>query len=195
LIATSSVAIFGGSFDPIHNGHIHLISSILNSQKFDTLIVVPAGDPWQKKPHASKEDRLEMTRLAIKGMKVEVEDCEILRSGPSYAIDTAKLLINRNPHAKHTWIIGSDALLNIGTWHKIDEVRTLIDFLVINRPGHVIDASKVHPEVRWSSIEITALDISATEVRAALASGRDVAHLIPIEVHRYITEKRLYGAA
>lgn len=136
-----------------------------------------------------------MTRLATKGMKVEVEDCEISRSGPSYAIDTAKLLINRNPHAKYTWIIGSDALLNIGTWHKIDEVRTLIDFLVINRPGHVIDASKVHPEVRWSSIEITALDISATEVRAALASGRDVAHLIPIEVHRYITEKRLYGAA
>ena len=195
MIATNDFAIFGGSFDPIHNGHLHLISSILDLRKFDKLIVIPSGTPWQKEPQASKEDRLAMTRLGVRGINVEVDDCEVLRSGPSYAIETATQLRIQHPDAKFTWIIGSDALMNLATWHKFDELVKLVEFLVIKRPGHVIDASQVHAEVRWSSIEIAALDISSTEVRAALASGRDVSQLIPKEVHRYITEKRLYGAA
>ena len=195
MIATSKFAIFGGSFDPIHNGHLHLISSILDSRKFEKLIVIPAGTPWQKEPRASKEDRLAMTRLGVTGLKVEVNDCEVLRSGPSYAIETATQLRIQHPDAKFTWIIGSDALMNLATWHKFEELVKLVEFLVIKRPGHVIDASQVHAEVRWSAIEIAALEISATEVRAALASGGDVSHLIPKDVHRYITEKRLYGAA
>lgn len=195
MIATKNFAIFGGSFDPIHNGHLHLIASILESQKFEKLIVVPAGDPWQKNPHASKEDRLAMTRLAVKGMRIDVDDCEVSRTGPSYAIDTAKQLSIKYHDARFTWIIGSDALLSLTTWHKFEELVTLVEFLVIKRPGHEIDATKVHAEIKWSSIEIAALDISATKVRAALTSGSDVSQWIPTEVHRYITEKRLYGAA
>ena len=195
MIATRNFAIFGGSFDPIHNGHLHLISSILSSQKFEKLIVIPAGDPWQKKPQASKEDRLEMARLGVSGMSVEVDDCEVTRSGPSFAIDTAKELQSQNPEVKFTWIVGSDALMNLASWHKYEELVQVIDFLAINRPGHGVVPAKVHSNVQWSSIDIDALDISATAVRHLLAEGRDVSHLIPKEVHRYIIEKGLYDAA
>ena len=195
LIATKKIAIFGGSFDPIHNGHLHLINSILDSKSFEKLIVIPAGDPWQKEMHASKLDRLAMTQIALKGIRVDVDDCEVSRTGPSYAIDTAKHLIDSEPQARYTWIIGSDALQNIATWHRLEELTNIVDFLVIIRPGHAIEAANVHAEVKWSSIEIEALDISSTAVRHLLAEGRDVSHLIPQEVHRYIIEKRLYGAA
>lgn len=195
MIATKKIAIFGGSFDPIHNGHLHLITSILDSKIFEKLIVIPAGDPWQKEMHASKLDRLAMTQIALKGIRVDVDDCEVSRTGPSYAIDTAKHLIDSEPQARYTWIIGSDALQNIATWHRLEELTNIVDFLVIIRPGHAIEAANVHAEVKWSSIEIEALDISSTAVRHLLAEGRDVSHLIPQEVHRYIIEKRLYGAA
>ena len=128
-------------------------------------------------------------------MSVEVDDCEVSRSGPSFAIDTAKELQSQNPEVKFTWIIGSDALMNLASWHKSEELVKIIDFLAIKRPGHGVDPAKVHADVKWSSIDIDALNISATEVRSALASGRDVSHLIPIEVHRYIIEKGLYDAA
>ena len=195
MIATKKIAIFGGSFDPIHNGHLYLITSILDSKIFEKLIVIPAGDPWQKEMHASKLDRLAMTQIALKGIRVDVNDCEVSRTGPSYAIDTAKHLIDSEPQARYTWIIGSDALQNIATWHRLEELTNIVDFLVIIRPGHAIEAANVHAEVKWSSIEIEALDISSTAVRHLLAEGRDVSHLIPQEVHRYIIEKRLYGAA
>ena len=195
LIATKKIAIFGGSFDPIHNGHLYLITSILDSKIFEKLIVIPAGDPWQKEMHASKLDRLAMTQIALKGKRVDVDDCEVSRTGPSYAIDTAKHLIDDEPGAQYTWIIGSDALQNLATWHRLEELTKIVDFLVIIRPGHAIEAANVHADVKWSSIEIVALDISATAVRHLLAEGRDVSHLIPQEVHRYIIEKRLYGAA
>ena len=195
MIATKKIAIFGGSFDPIHNGHLHLITSILDSKIFEKLIVIPAGDPWQKEMHASKLDRLAMTQIALKGIRVDVNDCEVSRTGPSYAIDTAKHLIDSEPQARYTWIIGSDALQNIATWHRLEELTNIVDFLVIIRPGHAIEAANVHAKVKWSSIEIEALDISSTAVRHLLAEGRDVSHLIPQEVHRYIIEKRLYGAA
>jgi len=195
LIATKKIAIFGGSFDPLHNGHLHLINSILDSKIFEKLIVIPAGDPWQKEMHASKADRLAMTRIALKGLRVVVDDCEMSRTGPSYAIDTAKHLIDNEPEAQYTWIIGSDALQNIATWHMLEELTKIVDFLVIIRPGHAIEAANVHADVKWSSIEIEALDISATAIRHLLAEGQDVSHLIPKEVHRYIIEKGLYGAA
>ena len=102
MIATKKIAIFGGSFDPIHNGHLYLITSILDSKIFEKLIVIPAGDPWQKEMHASKLDRLAMTRIALKGLRADIDDCEMSRTGPSYAIDTAKHLIENEPEAHYT---------------------------------------------------------------------------------------------
>lgn len=158
-------------------------------------MVVPAGDPWQKKPQASKEDRLAMTCLGLEDLSVDVSDCEVARSGPSYAFDTVKILKAQNPLAKATWIIGSDALPHLSSWKNFEELVKSVEFLVVNRPGHLITSTDVHPDVQWSSTEVAALDISATEIRETLATGGDVSQLIPAKVAGYIAEKRLYGAA
>ena len=86
MTATNSIAIFGGTFDPIHNGHVHVISEILKSGKFSKLVIVPAGKPWQKSPSASANNRLEMTKLALSDIDVEVSDCEVKRDTPSIFI-------------------------------------------------------------------------------------------------------------
>lgn len=156
---------------------------------------MPAGVPWQKKPIASASDRMKMVQLAVVGLDVEVSDYEINRLEPSYAIESAKMLHRDFPGAKITWIIGSDALPNLHTWRDIEELTEIIDFLVIHRPGYSINTLDIDPKVRWSALEIPALDISATEVRLALSQGRDVSTLIPANVAGYITEKGLYGAA
>lgn len=195
LIATKDFAIFGGSFDPIHNGHLHLIRKVIESESFAKIIVIPAGDPWQKRPVASKSDRLFMTKLALKDLRAEVDDYEVSRAEPSYAIDTIKHLKEKFPEVSFTWVIGSDALGNLHTWKDIDSLAKEITFLVIKRPGHFIASESVHPGVNWKEIEISALDISATKIRVAISEGRDVRQWVPENVLSYIKEKGLYGAA
>ena len=136
-----------------------------------------------------------MVRLGVAGIEVDVDDCEVLRSGPSFAVDTAIHLKRHNSSAQFTWIIGSDALSSLPTWSRFEELVTLVDFLVIKRPGYTIDESRVNRLIKWSAIEIKALDISATQVRKALAESRDISDLVPEAVAHYIAEKRLYGAA
>lgn len=136
-----------------------------------------------------------MTRLGLAQIPVEVNDCEVVRSGPSFAIDTAVHLKNHNPNTQLTWIIGSDALSNLPTWNRFEELVALVDFLVIQRPGYVIDISTVHPDINWRSIQIHALDISATQIRKVISEGGDISGLVPADVAHYIAEKRLYGAA
>ena len=124
LIATKRVGIFGGTFDPIHNGHLHLINEIARAGIFSTLIIVPSGNPWQKKPQASAEDRLEMTRLALSGLTLEncevlISDFEVVSSEPSYAIKTVMHLQEKLSGAAFTWIIGSDAASSLNTWHQV----------------------------------------------------------------------------
>ena len=195
MIATRNFAIFGGSFDPIHNGHLHLIRKVIETGKFSKVIVVPAGDPWQKKPIADKSDRFSMAQLALEGFEVDIEDFEIKRTEPSYAIDTISFLKTKYPETSFTWIVGSDALSNLQTWRDIDRLAKEITFLVVMRPGHPVDPAAVHPGVMWSEIEISALDISATEIRGALSAGRDVKQWVPEKVLSFIKEKGLYGSA
>jgi nicotinate-nucleotide adenylyltransferase len=195
LTATNSIAIFGGTFDPIHYGHLHLIDEILNSEKFSKLVIVPAGKPWQKSPIAPASDRLEMTRRAVGETATEVSDCEIMRDKPSYAIDTVDELVSLNPGSSISWIIGSDAIPGLSTWKRIDEMASKVDFLIVIRPGYEIPQSAIPTYIKWSSIEIQALDISATQVRERVSAGRDISDLVPATVAAYIHEKKLYGAA
>ncbi len=195
MTAINSIAIFGGSFDPIHNGHLHLVSSLSSTQRFSKIVIVPAGDPWQKKPTATAHDRFEMTVRSIKAANVEVSDCEVKRDGPSYAIDTVREIARNNPGASFTWIIGTDAFATVETWKDFDNLISLVEFLVIVRPGNKVDESKVNMKIKWSSIEIGALNISSTQVRAAIQQGQDFSSLVPASVAQYIKEKGLYGAA
>lgn len=136
-----------------------------------------------------------MARRAFERDDVVVSDCEVRRNSPSYALDTVKELKKENPDSDFTWIIGSDALSGLESWHQIMELAELVEFLVIIRPGFEITADRVPEFISWRSLEIGALDISATEIRRALHEHRDVSSMIAPEVLRYIKEKKLYGAA
>ena len=200
MIATKRVGIFGGTFDPIHNGHLHLINEIARAGIFSTLIIVPSGNPWQKKPQASAEDRLEMTRLALSGLTLEkcevlISDFEVVSSEPSYAIKTVMHLQEKMSGAAFTWIVGSDAASSLSTWHQVQQLATLVDFLIITRPGFEFEAQLLPKEVSWSALEIGALDISATKIRQAIAQQHGVSGMLPSSVATFISSKGLYGAA
>ena len=195
LIKINRYAIFGGSFDPIHRGHLLLINAIEKSGLFSKIVVVPAGQPWQRPTIASAQDRLAMVQSAITNSEILVSDCEVKRNAPSYAIETVRELQNEFGSASFSWVIGSDALSGLESWHEIKTLSELVDFLVIVRPGYRIDASTVPSFIRWQELEIGALDISATEIRRALQEHRDISAMVTEPVLRYIQEKRLYGAA
>lgn len=156
---------------------------------------MPAGNPWQKSPEAPALDRLEMAQLALKDSGVDVSDCEVQRSGSSYAIDTVEDLSEIYPNSNFTWIIGSDALASLSTWHRIEQLASRIEFLIVMRPGHAIRESSTPHYIQLKTIEIQALDISATKVRELIRTGGDISSLVPASVANYIRTKGLYGAA
>jgi nicotinate-nucleotide adenylyltransferase len=194
LIKTEKIAIFGGTFDPIHRGHLYLAEEIIDIGEFDRVIVVPAGQPWQRPTIASAEDRFAMTKLAFQGSDILVSDCEVRRKSPSYAIDTVRELQSQF-NGDFTWIIGSDAVGGLESWHEISSLAALVEFLVVIRPGYEFSGVKIPSYIRWRQREIGALDLSATEIRRALHEGRDVSSMIAPSVLTYIQEKKLYGAA
>lgn len=195
MIAIKRVGIFGGTFDPIHFGHIHLLSELSKKAEFEELVVVPAGQPWQKNPVASKFDRLEMVQIAMQDLPVRISDVEVKRTGDSYAIDTVLELKDEYEPCQVVWIVGSDTLSQLYSWHQIEKLAQLVDFLVVKRPNTNLDSTKVPSFVNFTEIEIAALDISATQVRQAISAQNDTSKLIPAKVAEFIKKKGLYGAA
>lgn len=193
MIKIKNCAIYGGTFDPFHLGHLHLIDWLIDSARFDEIIVVPAGAPWQRETLASAGHRLEMVKLALRNRKVRVSDCEIQRGGPSYAIDTVRELARSVPSESYTWIIGSDAFAEIANWHEIEDLAKSVEFLVVTRPGSA--AVEAPSYIRSQSVEIDALAISATDIRARLAAGDDCVAQLPALVATYIRDNGLYGAS
>lgn len=190
------IGIYGGTFDPIHNGHLHVIKQLLQSNRLEAIIVVPAGQPrLREQPIASGLDRLAMCQAAIEtlgelGKRVIVSSIEVDRDGPSYAIETAEGLLATNPGKELAWIIGSDAYQRIDQWHESEKLQELISFIVIERPqkDSYGDFDDVDP------LDIDALEISATEIRSLLSDHKSVSHLIPVPVLRHIESKGLYGS-
>ncbi len=189
------IGVFGGTFDPIHFGHVHLLTELLNSKKFDEIIVIPAGDPWQKNPKVPSEYRFEMTQIALKELPLKVSDLEIKRNGPTYALDTYQELKALYGEQDFIWIIGSDVINSLSSWHEIERLAQSVEFLVVKRPQSKVDVTNVPSFVKYSEIEVDALDISATQVRNALANRGVLAGLIPDNVAQFIKSKGLYGAA
>lgn len=179
------VGLYGGTFDPIHNGHVHVISQLISRGLVDRIIVVPAGQPQLRdgQPHATGAQRRAMCQLAINSLpddvksKVEVNPIEILREGPSYTIDTVAAIAATYPEATVAVIVGTDAFAKIDQWHRSAELQELADFLVIDRPGAKTPGA----------IDIGALNISATEIRTQEADQ------VPEAVAAYIKENNLYG--
>ena len=159
------------------------------------MIVIPAGDPWQKNPKVPGEYRFEMTQIALNELPVKVIDLEIKRNGPTYALDTYQELKAMYGEQDFIWIIGSDVINSLSTWHEIERLAESVEFLVVKRPHSKVDVTNVPAFVKYSEIEVNALDISATQVRNALANRGVLAGLIPDNVAQFIKSKGLYGAA
>jgi len=188
------VALFGGTFDPVHHTHRAIIDAVLETGLVDLVLVVPAKDPWQKSDVvASAGDRLEMCRLALGAhADVEISDIEIRRDGPTYTIDTVRELSIEHPEWKLSLVLGADSVANFHSWHQADELSQLVEILGIARPGHELHpgAPLPHP-LRINRVEMPESTLSATEIRAELNAGRVPAGLNPAVLH-YIHQHSLY---
>ena len=179
------VGLYGGTFDPIHNGHLHVIKTLITEKFVDKLLVVPAGNPRLRntKPQATGAQRRQMCQLAINSLGDEVKKCvevnpiEVLREGPSYAIDTVEAISQTYSDAEIVLILGSDAYEKIDQWHRADELKKMVTFLVIDRPDFAGAAN----------LNIGALKVSATEIREGKSDQ------VPVAVATFIKENNLYA--
>ena len=186
-------AILGGSFNPVHNGHLNLARDVLTRTAYEQVVLVPAGAPPHKtlSSGADDADRLEMLRLATAGMNgVTVWDGELNRPGRSYTIDTVRQLQKEGLiSGRPGLIIGDDLLEGFHLWKKVDQLIEETDIVLANRGGSIPHELPFSPlllnNVVWP--------FSSTEVRRRIAEGGDTADILPIAVARYIRENGLYG--
>jgi nicotinate-nucleotide adenylyltransferase len=191
--------ILGGSFNPIHHGHLICARAVAEQLGFQRLTLIPTGQPPHKPGSAtlaSPDDRLNMTRLAIeKDPLFEVNDLELQRQGPTYTLDTVRELVAAGANKVH-WLIGADMLMYLPKWHKPLELLREVHFVVIARPGWEIDWAALPPDFRHlrdNVVEAPLIDIRASDIRARIAAGKPIRYLTPDAVCDYIEQHRLYA--
>jgi nicotinate-nucleotide adenylyltransferase len=191
------LGIMGGTFDPIHLGHLVAAETARIDLKLDEVVFIPAGMPWQKAAEdtTASEHRYLMTVLATAANPAfTVSRLEIERDGPTYTVETLKAIRHSVADAQLFFITGADAILNILTWQNAEECFELADFVAATRPGHdLTDLEETGLRDRVIVLDIPALAISSTDVRERFASGRAVRYLIPREVEEYARKHGLYG--
>lgn len=200
------IILFGGTFDPIHLGHVQAAETARRYLDAERVIFIPARrSPCKPKPpSASEEDRLRMIHLAIEGHEgFEVSDCEFRRPAPSYTVETVQEFRERlGPEADLFWLLGADAVKDLPRWYQIDRLMELCRIAVMYRAGYPKpDFSLCRPSFTAEQIRsleenvvpVPLADISSSEIRRRLACGQDVSGMVPAPVAEYIRRRRLYG--
>ena len=187
----------GGTFDPIHHGHLVAASEVQSWFDLDTVVFVPTGRPWQKSDRevSPPEHRYLMTVIATAANpRFEVSRVDIDREGLTYTIDTLRELKTSMPDADLFFITGADAMAAILTWHEHEELFELAHFVACTRPGHELDEGSLRglPGERITVVEIPALAISSTDCRGRVERGEPVWYLVPDGVVQYIGKHQLY---
>ncbi|WEV78584.1 nicotinate-nucleotide adenylyltransferase [Janibacter cremeus] len=184
----------GGTFDPIHHGHLVAASEVQSLYELDEVVFVPTGKPWQK-AHAEvspAEHRYLMTVVATaSNPRFTVSRVDIDREGPTYTIDTLRDLREQRPDDELFFITGADALAQILSWKDIDELWELAHFIGVTRPGYHLSESGL-PRHRVTLQEVPAMAISSSDCRARVADGEPVWYLVPDGVVQYISKYELY---
>ena len=188
----------GGTFDPIHHGHLVAASEVQSWFDLDQVVFVPTGQPWQKSSRevTSAEHRYLMTVVATaSNPRFTVSRVDIDRAGPTYTIDTLRDLTASMPDTDLFFITGADALAEIFTWRDAAELFGLAHFVGCTRPGYEMDSTMLEgiPPERVTILEIPALTISSTDCRDRTAKGEPVWYLVPDGVVQYIVKYQLYG--
>ena len=190
------IGIMGGTFDPIHNGHLVAASEVADRFALDEVLFVPTGQPWQKADRAVSpaEDRYLMTVIAsASNPQFSASRVDIDRGGPTYTVDTLSELHEARPDAALFFITGADALAQILSWRDVDRVFRYAHFVGVTRPGYELGDDHLPAGVA-SLVEVPAMAISSTACRERVAQGRPVWYLVPDGVVQYITKRNLYRA-
>ncbi|MDO4761401.1 MAG: nicotinate-nucleotide adenylyltransferase [Corynebacterium sp.] len=192
------VGIMGGTFDPIHHGHLVAGSEVAARFGLDLVVFVPTGQPWQKagREVSSAEDRYLMTVIATaSNPRFTVSRVDIDRPGDTYTIDTLTDLSKQFPTAELFFITGADALAKIMSWRDWEKMFQLATFVGVTRPGYVLEETNIPAQHRdrVELVEIPAMAISSTDCRARASQGAPVWYLVPDGVVQYINKNRLYS--
>jgi nicotinate-nucleotide adenylyltransferase len=191
-VASRRRGLFGGTFDPPHLGHVAAANAARDSLGLDELVVTVAADPQHRDPPiAPAQLRLEMAQAAFADLdRVVVSDLELRRSGPTYTIDTVEALVAQDPDAELVLIAGADAAAGLDSWHRAGDLAALVTVGIVPRPGE----RHLEPSgFRVRHVAMDPVDLSSTEVRAALARGDDPAGLVPAGVVLALLTHRLYS--
>jgi len=186
------VGVMGGTFDPIHNGHLVAANEVAHQFDLDEVVFVPTGLPWQKNAVASAEHRYLMTVIATaSNPRFTVSRIDIDREGTTYTVDTLRQLREERPEADLFFITGADAVAQILSWKDVEDVFELAHFIAVSRPGHDLSISGL-PQHNVSLLEVPALAISSTDVRDRLRGESPVWYLVPEGVVQYTSKHQLY---
>ncbi len=183
----SSIGIYGGTFDPIHHGHLILAREAMERLDIDRILFVPAAQSPYKidASNTPVTTRLAMLQAALEGEAgFAIDERELHRPPPSFAIDTIEDLMRDHPGQKLVYLIGSDNLPRLRTWHRFNDLEKLVEFVVLDRSG--ITADSPYRTIRRS------IDISSTEIRKRVAEGRSIRYLVPPAVEEIIARHHLY---
>ncbi len=189
-----SIALYGGSFDPVHRAHLEVAFTALKNCDLDVVIFIPTAQSPLKKSAAiaADADRVEMLRLATaEESRFEVDTCELKRGGISYTVDTVKAYQTAHEGCRLHWIIGADQFELLSQWRRIEEIASQVTFIVLRRPGHSIVESAVKG-LSFVIIDAPLMQHSSTEIRALIAEGCSAADLLPPAVEAFICARELY---
>ena len=189
------VGIFGGSFNPPHVAHLIIAETICEQFGLDYILWIPSRQNPLKQPLelASADERLEMTRLAVAGNpRFELSEVEIGRSGVSYTVDTVRELQAENPRITYSLIVGTDSLQSFSRWHQPDEILRRVPLIAFRRIGSENARLSTHLEGHISFADAPIIQLSGTEIRERVRSGRSIRYMVPDAVRHYIRKRRLY---
>jgi len=193
LAVRRRIGVMGGTFDPIHNGHLVAASEVASAFKLDEVVFVPTGSPYQKQNVTPAEHRYLMTVIATaSNPRFKVSRIDIDRGGDTYTVDTLLEMQELYPDTDLVFISGADAIAQILAWKEVERLWSLAHFVAVSRPGHNLTIPEA-PQGSISTLEIPALAISSTDVRRRVDNGFPVWYLVPDGVVQYIAKNELYG--
>ena len=197
------IAILGGSFNPVHNGHLKMAEAAMESTHFSKVLFIPTGTPYHKeqKDLLPFSDRLKLLELALENCPdFAFSPIEGEREGNSYTFDTVRELLWQNPTESYSLLIGTDQFLTLRSWHKIKELGKLVDFYIANRNGEMSfstfqkekEALEKELSLHCKLFPMPAIDLSSTEIRNRLKEGKSIHGMLPKSVEEYILKKGFY---
>lgn len=193
------IGVYGGSFDPVHIGHLRSALEVSQAQELDELRFLPSGNPPHRaRAQVANEHRLKMLQLAVDDAPgIGIDDRELGRKSTSYSIDTLETIQAENPQAELTLIIGMDQFNAFDTWHRWQELLQRVELVVMERPGETLSGSAYQLmasslQKRISIVSVTQLEISSSRIRKDLQAGLDIRFLVPYAVRDYILSQDLY---